>query len=161
MIPNKGGDVRMNQPQTEALAIRNLRTEEEWREAFAVMGQLRTHLDEEEYVALVRECKEKEQYQLAALEVDHSIKAVVGFQPMVTLYNGHFVWVCDLITDESERSKGYGKALLSYVHEWAKEIGVTQVSLSSGVQRKDAHRFYKEKMNYLQVSYVFTKKFEF
>jgi GNAT superfamily N-acetyltransferase len=148
----------MNQSQTQSEVIRILETEEEWREAFAVMGQLRKHLDEEQYVALVKECREKEKYQLAALEVDHSIKAVVGFQPMVTLYNGRFVWICDLITDESQRSKGYGKALLSYVHEWARGIGVNRVSLSSGLQRKDAHRFYKDKMDYEQVSYVFTKE---
>jgi len=135
-----------------------LETEEEVRSAFPVMRELRTHLDEETYVALVREAQEKEGYKLAALYDQDKMVAVVGFMPMITLYNGRFIWVCDLVTASSERSKGYGKALLSYVHEWAKEHGYGIVSLSSGLQRIDAHRFYEEKMEYEKVSYVFLKR---
>ncbi|AMQ20392.1 GNAT family N-acetyltransferase [Geobacillus zalihae] len=135
-----------------------LETEEEVRSAFPVMRELRTHLDEETYTALVREAQEKEGYKLAALYDQDKMVAVVGFMPMITLYNGRFIWVCDLVTASSERSKGYGKALLSYVHEWAKEHGYGIVSLSSGLQRIDAHRFYEEKMEYEKVSYVFLKR---
>ncbi|BBW95975.1 MULTISPECIES: GNAT family N-acetyltransferase [Geobacillus] len=136
-----------------------LETEEEVRSAFPIMRELRTHLDEETYVSLVREAQEKEGYKLVALNDDQGkMVAVIGFMPMITLYNGRFVWVCDLVTAASERSKGYGKALLSYVHEWAKANGYGIVSLSSGLQRVDAHRFYEEKMEYQKVSYVFLKR---
>jgi GNAT superfamily N-acetyltransferase len=86
------------------------------------------------------------------------MKAVTGFMPMITLYNGRFIWVCDLVTDPDQRSKGYGEALLSYVENWAKDNGYNIVSLSSGLQREAAHRFYEEKMEYDKVSYVFLKK---
>jgi len=66
--------------------------------------------------------------------------------PMITLYSGRFIWVCDLVTEPSERSKGYGKKLLSFVQQWSEENGYKIVSLSSGLQRIDAHRFYEEKM---------------
>lgn len=78
-----------------------LETEEEVRSAFPVMRELRTHLDEETYVALVREAKEKEGYKLVALYDQDKMVAVIGFMPMITLYNGRFIWVCDLVTASS------------------------------------------------------------
>lgn len=83
------------------------------------------------------------------------MKAVIGFMPRLTLYNGHFIYVSDLVTDCKSRSKGYGKELLQYVHEYSKEKGYSLVSLTSGLQRVDAHRFYKDKMKYEQTSYTF------
>jgi GNAT superfamily N-acetyltransferase len=139
--------------------IKILTNEKEWLEAFEVMKQLRPHLNEESYLDLVREAEAKEDYRIAALYHEEKIVAVTGFMPMITLYNGRSVWVCELVTDSNERSKGYGEELLSFVEDWSKENGYELVSLSSGVQRLDAHRFYEEKMGYDKVSYVYLKKF--
>lgn len=138
--------------------IKQLKTQQEWLDAFPVMKQLRTHLDEESYLELVEEAVQKEGYQLAALYEENQVAAVVGYQPMITLYNGRAIWVCDLVTDSKYRSKGHGAALLSYVEAWAKENGFGIVSLSSGVKRLDAHRFYEDKMDYDKVSYVYLKR---
>ena len=145
----------MNDP---AMIIKELVTEKDWRNAFPIMQQLRTHLDEASFLSLVKEAKELENYQLVSLYDDGKMVAVVGFMPMLTLYHGKFVWVCDLVTDSNVRSKGYGEILLSYVHDWAENNGFDIVSLSSGLQRVDAHRFYENKMKYDKVSYVFLKK---
>ncbi|MEK5392658.1 GNAT family N-acetyltransferase [Margalitia sp. FSL K6-0131] len=142
----------------EGTTIKELKNQQEWKDAFQVMKQLRTHLDEESFLQLVQEAVEKEGYKLAALYDYDKIVAVTGFMPMITLYNGKFIWVCDLVTDSENRSKGYGEALLSYVHRWAKENSYDIVSLSSNLQRIDAHRFYEEKMDYDKVSYVFLKR---
>lgn len=141
----------------DTLTIIELQTQEEILEAFPVMNQLRTHLDETTYLDLVTEAKEIDMYRLFALYNQGEIVAVTGFKPMITLYYGRFVWVCDLVTDNSKRSNGYGEKLLSFVHEWAKENGYESVALSSGLKRIDAHRFYEEKMDYGKVSYVFKK----
>lgn len=140
------------------MEIIELITEEEWKQAYPVIKQLRVHLDETEYLQLVGQAQKESGYKLVGLFDSQVVKAVIGFMPMITLYNGHFIWICDLVTDKYERSKGYGKKLLDYVHNWAKEQGYSIVSLSSGLQRKDAHRFYQEKMEYDAVSYVFLKK---
>ena len=137
--------------------IKELLSKDEILEAFSVMQQLRTHLDEQTYLDLVLEAQEKDSYRMYALVNDHKIVAVVGFKPMITLYYGRFVWVCDLVTDMNDRSKGYGEQLLTYVHKWAEENKYEQVALSSGLQRKDAHRFYESRMGYDKVSYVFKK----
>ncbi|ARJ39361.1 acetyltransferase [Sporosarcina ureae] len=141
----------------DTLTIRELQSQKEILEAFPVMNQLRTHLDEKAYLDLVTEAKEKDMYRLFALYDQGEIVAVTGFKPMITLYYGRFVWVCDLVTDKNKRSNGYGEKLLAYVHEWAKENAYESVALSSGLQRTDAHRFYEEKMDYDKVSYVFKK----
>lgn len=142
----------------QSMMIKELKTENEWREAFPIMQQLRTHLDDTSFLNLVQEATEMENYQLVSLYDEGNMVAVVGFMPMLTLYNGKFVWVCDLVTDKNVRSKGYGEILLTYVHDWAKANGFHIVSLSSNLQRVDAHRFYKQKMEYDKVSYVFLKR---
>ncbi|RDW20918.1 GNAT family N-acetyltransferase [Oceanobacillus chungangensis] len=142
----------------EHSSIKELETEKEILEAFSIIKQLRTHLNENTYLDLVTEAKEKDNYKLYALIDDNEIVALTGFKPMITLYYGRFVWVCDLVTDTRKRSKGYGEQLLAYVHKWAKEYNYESVALSSGIQRKDAHHFYEDKMNYQKVSYVFKKR---
>ncbi|WP_166000468.1 GNAT family N-acetyltransferase [Bacillus sp. Cs-700] len=139
------------------MMIKEMRTKEQWLEAFQVMQELRQHLDEKTYLDLVEEAHQKDMYRLYALYDGDELVAVTGFKPMITLYYGRFVWVCDLVTSEEHRSKGYGEKLLTFVENWALENGYQTVALSSGVQKKQAHRFYKEKMAYDQVSFVFKK----
>lgn len=139
----------------EDMRVKELHSCKEILEAFPVMNQLRTHLDENTYLNLVLEAMEKDNYHLFALIDQGEIVAVTGFKPMFTLYYGRFVWVCDLVTDSNRRSKGYGEVLLTYIHDWTKENGYESVALSSGLKRTDAHRFYEEKMGYDKASYVF------
>ncbi|MBM7644513.1 GNAT superfamily N-acetyltransferase [Scopulibacillus daqui] len=135
--------------------IKELKSRNEIAEAFPVVKQLRTHLDERTYLDLVIDAQDNDNYKMFALYENNRITAIVGFKPMITLYYGRFVWVCDLVTDSENRSKGYGEKLLAYVHQWAKDNHYECVALSSGLQRKDAHRFYENKMNYDKISYVF------
>ncbi|MFB5282147.1 GNAT family N-acetyltransferase [Peribacillus sp. Hz7] len=135
--------------------IKELQTRDEIIKAFPVMRQLRTHLDEGSYLELVSEAQEKEGYKMFALFDGNDIVAVIGFRPMITLYYGRFIWVCDLVTDANKRSKGYGEKLLSYIHKWTNANKYESVALSSGLQRIDAHRFYENKMDYNKVSYIF------
>ncbi|RLL44889.1 GNAT family N-acetyltransferase [Oceanobacillus piezotolerans] len=138
--------------------IKELLTTKDILAAFPVMNQLRTHLDEESYIELVLEAREKEHYRMFALYAESKVVAVIGFQPMITLYYGRFIWICDLVTDSHERSKGYGEKLLNYVQDWADNHNFERVALSSGLQRQNAHRFYETKMKYDKVSYVFKKE---
>lgn len=139
------------------LLVKELQSQQEFLEAFPVMKQLRTHLEEDSYLDLVVDAQKNDNYKMFALYNHNEIVAVIGFKSMITLYYGRFVWVCDLVTDANKRSKGYGEKLLTFVQEWAKEHHYETVALSSGLQRIHAHRFYEEHMNYDKVSYVFKK----
>ena len=137
--------------------INELLTDSEIIDGFSVMKQLRSHLDEQTYMDIVKEAIVKEDYRQFALLENETIVAIIGFQPMITLYYGNYIWISDLVTDAAVRSKGYGETLLSFVQDLAKGEGYETVALSSGLQRKDAHRFYEDKMGYDKVSFVFKK----
>lgn len=136
------------------MRIRELVTEDEWRSAFPVMNQLRTHLDEETYLDYLRQMT-ADGYRLFARVVDGDIVALAGVQIQVNMYYGYYVWVCELVTDDEHRSEGHGLALLTFVEEWAEEQGCDLVALSSGVQRTDAHRFYEDRAGMERASYVY------
>src|SRR5699024_2008045 len=99
----------------------------------------------------------KDSYKLYGLFEDEHLVGLIGFKPMITLYYGRFVWVCDLVTDRDRRSEGLGEQLLQFVEDWTVHHGYKIIALSSGIQRVDTHRFYNDKMNYSKVSYVFKK----
>ena len=70
---------------------------------------------------------------------------VVGLAVWRVLENtmfGRFLYVDDLVTDSTLRSRGVGKALLSRCEGVAVELGCREFVLDSGVQRAAAHRFY-------------------
>lgn len=79
--------------------IQELQSQKEIVEAYPIMKQLRSHLDQETYVGLVSEAQQKDRYRMYALNQNEKIVAVVGFKPMITLYYGRFIWVCDLVTE--------------------------------------------------------------
>src|SRR5205823_14484686 len=61
------------------------------------------------------------------------------------LFSGKFLYVDDLVTRDSDRSRGFGGELLDWLIEQAREHGCENLELDSGVQRFDAHRFYFSK----------------
>jgi GNAT superfamily N-acetyltransferase len=140
------------------MQVVELRTREEWRRAWPVMRELRGHLDEERWLGLM-DLMTPDGYRLLSLQTgDGTIVALAGIRVATNLYYGKHVWVYELVTSETSRSKGHGRAILGRVEELAAAEGCEMVALSSGLQRADAHRFYEERMGYDRVSYTFTKR---
>jgi GNAT superfamily N-acetyltransferase len=108
---------------------------------FFVMSQLRPHLEQVKFVEQVR-YQMKEGYQLAYLEVEGQTVAVAGFRIFTCLASGKFLYIDDLVADESNRSQGYGQQLFQWLIGYAKNHNCKHLSLDSGVQRFNAHRFY-------------------
>ena len=115
---------------------------------FPVMQQLRSHLVEGEFVARVRRMQ-REGFHLALLADDtRAVRAVAGYRYQDKLFSGQNMYVDDLVTDQSQRSLGHGRTLLTWLRDEAKRHGCVQLELDSGVQRFDAHRFYlRERMH--------------
>lgn len=108
---------------------------------FSVMSQLRPHLEQVKFVQQVR-YQMKEGYQLAYLEVEGQTLAVAGFRISTCLAIGKFLYIDDLVADEFKQSQGYGQQLFQWLIEYAKNHNCKHLSLDSGVQRFNAHRFY-------------------
>ena len=136
--------------------VRELETRREWLDAFPVMAQLRTHLDEATYLDYF-EGMTTDGYRLIAGSVDGEIVALAGIAAEVNMYYGRHLWVFELVTAADHRSEGHGRELLAYVGDWASERGCELLALSSGVQRTAAHRFYEERADMGRASYVYTR----
>lgn len=136
--------------------IRELLTDEDFDAAYPVMHELRDHLGKAKYLELLTEMR-KEGYRMIAVEEDDAIVALAGIGTGVNFYYGHYMWVYDLITAESGRSKGYGLALLQHLEETARAEGCETIALSSAFRRVDAHRFYRDRANMENTGYVFVK----
>jgi len=59
--------------------------------------------------------------------------------------NGTYVRILAFVVDEDYRGEGIGKMLIKAIEDWAVELGVNAVVLSSGNkhERIGAHRFYQ------------------
>jgi GNAT superfamily N-acetyltransferase len=56
---------------------------------------------------------------------------------------GQRAWIEDLAVHPAYRSAGIGKALLDMAKDWSRGQGADHLELDSGLDRKDAHRFYR------------------
>jgi GNAT superfamily N-acetyltransferase len=129
------------------LDIRNAETDEEVLRCFAVLSQLRPHLVAEEFVPRIRRMQ-AEGFHLARLDEDGEVRAVAGYRYMDLLFSGRTLYVDDLVTDATQRSRGHGAAMLNWLRGQARADGCTTLTLDSGVQRTEAHRFYfRERMS--------------
>ncbi|MBA3806337.1 MAG: GNAT family N-acetyltransferase [Acidobacteria bacterium] len=122
--------------------IRSAESDEEIRNCFNVMAELRPHLTEEEFLRRVKRQKSDDKYTLAFLEDESEVKAVAGFRVSECLAWGKFLYVDDLVTKSDERSKGYGQALFDWIVAYARESRCNELQLDSAVHRFGAHRFY-------------------
>ena len=138
-------------------SIKPIESPRELDDSFPVMNQLRTDLTLDVYRELVAAMR-PQGYELYALYADDTIVSLAGIEVRVNLYLEKHVFVYDLVTCMNHRSKGYGEMLLHFVHEYARDRGAKYVSLESGLARTEAHRFYKDKMDYAITSYSFRKQ---
>ncbi|WP_331456880.1 GNAT family N-acetyltransferase [Bacillus sp. CHD6a] len=137
--------------------IKHLQSKKELLEGFQVLKELRPHLTEDTFMEIY-ETMQKEGYELHAYVEKEKMVAVTGIIMLTNFYDGRHIYVYDLVTKGTARSKGYGEKLLTYIEGLGKERGCEKVTLSSGLPRVDAHRFYEKKMDYDKASYVFRKE---
>jgi GNAT superfamily N-acetyltransferase len=87
---------------------------------------------------------------------DGEVLGVAVYRAYEDTFNGRKFYCDDLVTTEGRRSTGVGHALMQFMEEEAVRCGCTAFALDSGVQRKDAHRFYFREGMYV-VSFNFKK----
>jgi GNAT superfamily N-acetyltransferase len=133
--------------------IRRCDSEAELRAVFPVMRQLRTHLDEAAYLAACGRSA-AQGYELHAAWLDGKPVGAIGWRLQDDLARGRSLYVDDLVTDETMRSRGIGAALMRHAEETARAAGCSQLRLSSRLERVDAHRFY-ERIGMKKSSYAF------
>lgn len=88
-------------------------------------------------------------------------KGVVGWIDIATAYrlhSGTYVEICGLVTDESVRSRGIGRALVAEAEAWAAKRAIAKIRVRSQLKRAGAHRFYlREHYTQVKTSVMFEK----
>ena len=124
------------------MIIQQAETDEQIAATYDVMRQLRPHLQREEYVPTVRAMIASDGYRLAAAVDEGEVRAVAGYRLMTMLYCGRLLYLDDLVSDETARSRGYGKRLLDWLKDEGRREGCSELQLISRTVREQAHRFY-------------------
>ena len=140
---------------SDTQCVREL-TGDELDKAYPVIRQLRTTLSLEKFKEQAKAMME-DGYRIVCLFDQGEIVAYAGMAKRTEFAYGPHLWVYDLVTDATKRSKGYGKTLLSNIEEYAKANSLACVALASGLARANAHRFYEAVMGFEKTSYGFTK----
>lgn len=121
--------------------VKIAKTDAEILGCFAVMAELRTHLEQASFLEMVR-TMDGDGYRMAYIEDSGAVVAVAGYRIMTTLFMGKNLYVDDLVTSAKTRSRGHGKAMIEWLRAQARENNCTHLHLDSGTQRHRAHRFY-------------------
>ncbi|MEA3521828.1 MAG: GNAT family N-acetyltransferase [Campylobacterota bacterium] len=124
--------------------------------AYELVQELREALTYDEFEDLVYEMRHQE-YKMFGIFVQDELLTYAGVSVLINLYHKRHLYLFDLVTKSSSRSKGYAKSMLNYLNDYAKIQNCENIVLSSGLIREDAHRFYKRE-GFDKKSYLFVKK---
>ena len=133
----------MSTPSTHTIHLAT--TDAEIERCYVVMAELRPHLQQHDFVTLVRHLEEIAGLRLVYLSDAGEVKAVAGVRVGEWLAGGRYLEIEDLVTKGGERSRGYGAALFDWTVAYARQQACRQVRLVSRTTRVDAHRFYESR----------------
>ena len=90
-------------------------------------------------------------------EVSGRVVGLAGvFVHLALEYDGNYGRLLGLVVDEPFRGQGIGQKLLDQTERWLRERGVNRLTLTSGKQRTEAHKFYR-RLGYAETGFRFGK----
>lgn len=129
------------------------KTDDEIQNCYAVMAELRPHIQPAEFLSRVKRQIERANFKLVYLLLGGEVKAIGGIRISEWLAGGKYLEIEDLVTKSGERSNGSGGKLFDWIIEYAKENDCEQVKLVSNVKRFGAHKFYLNKGMIIEAHY--------
>jgi len=122
--------------------IRTIVGDTELRAVWPVVSQLRPEFDEARFLAQMHRQIAQGCRATVLYDAEGAPRAFACWRVLEMLAVGLHVYVDDLVTDQTVRSRGYGKAMLDWLKAEAERLGCVRLQLDSGTQRRDAHAFY-------------------
>lgn len=91
-------------------------------------------------------------------EIDDSIVGFITFiyEPLFH-QDGNCGTITALSVHNDHQGKGIGKLLVKEIEKVAKEAGCIKIAVASGVQRLEAHEFYR-RLGYMEITKRFVKQ---
>jgi len=98
------------------------------------------------------------EYVLFVAEESGRIVGLVGaFLGYALEFSGPWGRLMGLVVDEPYRGRGIGRRLMERIEGWLRDHGATRLTLTSGKQRTEAHRFYR-RLGYEETGLRFVKR---
>ena len=124
-------------PQT-----RHVDTEAEVKVCYELMRQLRPQLaSAQDFVERWRR-QATEGYRLLAIWQQSKPVAIAGYRVQNSLMHGKHLYVDDLVTEETHRSRGFGSVLMERLTAEGRTCGCGKLVLDTALANTLAHRFY-------------------
>lgn len=124
---------------------------------YHLLIQLRPHLSYEEFQRIYFEANKADGYQLVGLEENNELVSIMGFRILHDFVHGKHLYIDDLVSSETHRSKGHGAILLKHAEKMAKDNGCLNLRLCTGIENERGKKFY-EKNSWNLRAVVFKKK---
>jgi len=125
----------------------------------SVHRQLRPHLPQGDgYVARMKEVFAGGA-EMASVVVDGKVVGLTVYRMLERTFSGRELYCDDLVTDNTQRSTGVGRAMMDFMVDLARERDCDTFALDSGCQRQQAHKFYfREKLTISSFHFTRTLK---
>ena len=109
---------------------------------YPLMRQLRPNLTSEaEFIARWRR-QTSAGYRLLALWENRNIMALAGFRVQENLVHGLHLYIDDLVTQDTVRSRGYGQQIMIRLALEGRKLGCSKLTLDTALTNVLGHRFY-------------------
>jgi GNAT superfamily N-acetyltransferase len=115
--------------------IRELQTDDAILEAYPLMKALRERITKETFLGEVRR-QQASGYRLLAGYENGQPVVLAGVRRAHTLSRGDHLFVDDLVTDESVRASGLGRAMMQYLARQAASLGIPRIYLDARITAK-------------------------
>lgn len=110
---------------------------------YPVMKELRKDLSYQDFQHLYEKAHEADGYEVVGFESQGKVVAVMGYRVLHDLVHGKHLYVDDLVSTESQRSKGFGAKLLAHAEDLAKEFSCKGLRLCTGIENEKGKKFYE------------------
>lgn len=137
--------------------IRTIELPAELDDVFPIAKELRPHLDVHEFKRLVMLAHTADGFRVVVSEVEGEVVAMMSYRILHDLAHCSHLYIDDLVTTKSARSRGHGAKLLKFAEAEARRLGLTGLRLCTVVENKEAVRFY-EREGWEARSVAFKKK---
>lgn len=98
-------------------------------------------------------------HTIVALEEEEVIGFIGLWKGIAYEFEEQYIRVIALAVDITYQKRGVGTKLVEAAEQYAFEQGIHIVSLNSGLEREEAHRFYERK-GYMKKGYSFVKRID-
>ena len=140
------------------MKIKTAQTQSDLENMYPLLVELRPHLTYENFLDSYNNAHKNDQYELVGFYEDDNLIALIGYRVLYDFVRGRHLYIDDLITSVTVRSKGLGAKVLEFAEEKAHELNCTGgLRLCVGLENTRGIKFY-EKNGWKARTFAYTKK---